>query len=189
MEESLGHLGEEEADGGVEEERGLLVATSRAEVDDGNGDLALRSAADKAIAREDGERRSHHKQDLGPIKQIPGLLHDGGGHVFTKEDNVRFEEPLTARAVRHLKISRGWGGLRGEVYIAIRGERSLMCGPGGVEGEQLLLEGKAGEKMAASKATDALQSAMQFDDLLATGGLMQAVYILGDDSLDQAGFF
>ena len=79
------------------------IAPSGAEVHNSDWQICLSSPASKAEPRIDRERGAGDQKEVRRFKESPRSLHTGWCRVFSKENDVRFQDASTTPAARHLE--------------------------------------------------------------------------------------
>jgi len=156
----------------------VLVTPGGAVVHDGHRDAALDGAPDEAKAREHGERRADDEEELGALEQAPGGVERRPGHAAAEEDDIGRE----GAAARTGGDDEAGDEVVGQIGVPIGREDGEAITKVGIELEQALLQGGARRDRGAGQAAHTRQGAVELDDGLAAGGLVQAVDVLGDDA-------
>ena len=148
--------------------------------------LAFGGLPAEAVAGEHHQRGADYQQRIRLGQALAGAFHPRFGHRLTEKHHRRFEQPAAARATRHTKRAK----IRLlQIGVAVRPECRDLCHKGRIVPFQRGLEGGACLPVTAGKAIDRVQASVQIDDAPAAGLLVQAVNILRDPLVDEAGGF
>lgn len=142
--------------------------------------LCLRPHAE-AVAGIHHQRRADDQQRIGRFERLRRERHALARHVFAEEHDRRLQQPAARGARRNAeRVERG----PFEVRVAIRGRLGLRAQQFGIVGLEHDLDRRARMMRAAAEARDAVDSAVQFNDVAAARALVQAVDVLRDETLD-----
>ena len=117
---------------------------------------------------------------VGRVEMAVSPLDPVARHVLAEEHHVGLQEAAAARARRHGE-GREIGAV--EIGVAVGRFRRVKRQPLRIEADEFALKFSARRKRAAGHAAHPVEPSVQVDHLLAAGGLMQAVDVLGGEVL------
>src|SRR5262249_16143123 len=169
----------------VDGERGVGVGAGDALVDDGDRDAQLDGPDDEPAAGHDHQRRAQDEQGVGPLDQRVGGNDAVRRHGFAEEHDVRLEDPAQAgQALDDREVAQR---LVPELDVTVGVDRARLGLERRVGEVQPLVQLLAGGQLAAAEAGHVGEAAVQLDHFAGAGGLVEAVDVLGDDAVDEAG--
>src|SRR6478735_2543229 len=184
------------AERGMQPQRRLRVASTGASGDDGDRDAVAGGPSHEPVTTHHGQRRAEDEQRVSAVDDVEAPTDRVLGHRLAEEDDVGLEGVGAAdEAHRQVEAS---GHRVVEDDVAVRADLAGDPGPVGSDAEdqvdeagvglgQPLVQRSALDVVAAGEADDPVEVAVQLGHVDGTGGLVEAIDVLGDDGVEQAG--